>query len=64
MVHKRGLLVLKPQECEGNYDFTKAKHYMTRRFLNYFQELAPGITTVPPVIVYSLSSSNRLSVVA
>ena len=45
MVHKRGLLVLKPQECEGNYDFTKAKHYMTRGFLNYFQELAPGIAT-------------------
>lgn len=40
MVHKRGILVLKPQECEGNYDFATPQHYMTRGFQNYFGELA------------------------
>lgn len=43
MVNKRGKLVLKQQECEGHYDFTKPPHYMTRGFLDYFKELAPGI---------------------
>lgn len=47
----KGTLILRKQECEGNYNFETVNHYMTRGFQNFFGELALAIATASLVMI-------------